>query len=126
FVTRVCEINGELTKKLAHLRRRRPRSEALERVERQFTLPLFDLGVTPSTDAGKSAPKKKSRKGRHPGRAKLPAHLERVEVPNPVPAAMRICPQCGAEMTTVGHARCEILNVVPAKVYVEVRVDERV
>jgi transposase len=39
---------------------------------------------------------------------------------------MRICPLCGAEMTTVGHVRCEILNVVPAKVFVEVRVDERV
>jgi transposase len=29
-------------------------------------------------------------------------------------------------MTTVGHARCEILSVIPAKVIVEVRLDERV
>ena len=29
-------------------------------------------------------------------------------------------------MTTVGHSRCELLNVVPAKIYVEVRLDERV
>ena len=29
-------------------------------------------------------------------------------------------------MTTVGHSRCEILNVVPARVFVEVRLDERV
>ncbi len=29
-------------------------------------------------------------------------------------------------MTTVGHSRCEILNVIPAKVFIEVRLDERV
>ncbi len=44
FVTKVCEVNGELSKKLAELRRRRPRSESLERIERQLVLPLADLG----------------------------------------------------------------------------------
>ena len=29
-------------------------------------------------------------------------------------------------MTTVGHSRCEILSVIPAKVVVEVRLDETV
>jgi transposase len=69
----------------------------------------WDLG-------GASAPRpkqppgreKKSRKGRHPGRAALP----RIEVNNPVPPELRVCPRCGAEMTTVGHARCEILSVI--------------
>lgn len=126
FVTRVCEINGELSKKLAYLRRRRPRSEVLKRLERQ--LPLFAPGAAASAKAEeqKAAPEKKSRKGRHPGRRAPPAHLERVETPNPVPPAMRICPRCGAEMKTVDHARCEVINVIPAKVYVEVRIDERV
>jgi hypothetical protein len=113
FVTRVCEVNGELSKKLTELRRRRPRSESLERLERQLVLPLGDLG-------GASAPRpkqppgreKKSRKGRHPGRAALPVHLPRIEVNNPVPPELRVCPRCGAEMTTVGHARCEILSVI--------------
>jgi hypothetical protein len=48
FVTRVSEVNGELSKKLADLRRRRPRSESLERLERQLVLPLADLGITPA------------------------------------------------------------------------------
>ncbi|MBF5066422.1 IS66 family transposase, partial [Salmonella enterica subsp. enterica serovar Istanbul] len=61
---------------------------------------------------------KRSRKGKHPGRAAAPSHIERIEVLNPVPAAQRICPLCGVEMTTVGHSRCEILNVIPAKVFV--------
>ena len=121
FVTRVCELNGELSKKLAYLQRRRPRSEVLERLKRQ--LPLFGQGATPEQYGPKQ---KKSRKGSHPGRAAPAAHLERVEVPNRVPPAMRMCPLCGTEMTTVGHSRCEMLNVIPAKVYVEVRLDERV
>jgi hypothetical protein len=33
----------------------------------------------------KNDSKPKSRKGRHPGRAAPPAHLERVQVLNPVP-----------------------------------------
>jgi len=80
-------------------------------------LPLFDLGV-----AQPARPReRKIRKGRHPGRAAVPAHLPRVEVNNPVPPELRICPVCGTEMTTVGHSRCEILSVIPAKVFVEVR-----
>lgn len=127
FVTRVCEINGELSKKLAYLRRRRPHSEVLARLERQLALPLFDLGVARAPEETKAAPaEKKSRKGRHPGRAAPAAHLERVEKHNSVPPRMRICPLCGTEMTTVGHARCEILNIIPARVVVEVRIDERV
>ncbi|WP_352517245.1 IS66 family transposase zinc-finger binding domain-containing protein, partial [Escherichia coli] len=43
-----------------------------------------------------------------------------------MPPEQRICPHCGAQMTTVGHSRCEILNVIPAKVFIEVRLDERV
>jgi transposase len=126
FVTRLCELNSELTKKLADARRARPRSETLERLQRQLTLPLGQLlGATSEVQPdGRRA--KRSRQGRHPGRAALPAHLERVETPNRVPEAQRICPLCGAEMTTVGHSRCEMLDVVPAKVIVAVRLDERV
>lgn len=69
---------------------------------------------------------RKSRAGRHPGRAALPAHLERIPVPNLVPPAKRICPTCGTEMTAVAHAPCEILDVVPARFVVTVRLDETV
>jgi transposase len=132
LIARVCEVNGELSKKLAELRRRRPRSETLDRLQRQLVLRFDDLvggAAVAKTPANKddAGPKpKRSRKGRHPGRTALPAHLERVEVPNPVPAAMRHCPLCGTEMTTVDHARCERLSMIPARVVVEVRLDERV
>ena len=126
FVAKVCEVNGELSKKLADLRRRRPRSESLDRLERQLALPLAALGVAPARRPTKPPREKKSRKGRHPGRAALPAHLPRFETPNPVPPELRTCPRCGTEMTTVSHSRCEILSVIPAKVVVEVRVDETV
>jgi transposase len=132
FVARLCEVNGELQKTLAVLRRRRPRSEMLQRLERQLVLPLAGLAgsaAAPGSTRGDGAKKnrpKRSRKGRHPGRAGFPAHLERVEVVNPVPPDKRLCPLCGSEMTTVGHSRCEVLNVIPARVVVEVRLDERV
>lgn len=132
FISRLCEINGELQKRLADLRRKRPRSESLRRLERQLVLPLGELAgappaPTPQEASDSAEPKpRRSRKGRHPGRARLPDHLERVEVVNPVPAEQRRCPNCGAEMTTVGHSRCEVLAVIPARVVVEVRLDERV
>jgi transposase len=125
FVAKVCEVNGELSKQLAALRQRRPRSEQLERLERQLALPLGELGGAPRARLKKPR-EPKSRKGRHPGRAALPAHLPRVEVPNLVPPELRICPICGVEMKTVGHSRCEILSVIPARVVVEVRLDETV
>ncbi len=132
FIARLCEVNGELNKKLAELRQRRPRSETLERLARQLLLPF---GTIPSSAQGAGAqarPKTdkhkfpRDRKGIHPRRAPLPAHLERIPVPNPVPLAMRRCPRCGIEMTTVGHSSCEILSVIPARVVVNVRLDERV
>jgi transposase len=73
---------------------------------------------------GKAKPKRSPRACRRA--APLPAKLKRVEVPNPVPPDLRICPNCGAEMRTIGHSRCEMLDVEPAKVFVRVRVDETV
>jgi transposase len=132
LVTRMSEINLELTKRLAVMRRARPKSETLERLERQLTLPLAGIVDEPKEEASDSEnddeplPEKKSRKGRHPGRAKPPAHLERVPVPNPVPPEMRICPKCGCEMKTLTHSVCEILEVIPAKIVVVQRMDETI
>ena len=129
LVTRMRDINTELMKQLAGLRRKRPKSETLARLERQLELP-FEGIVTPGEkdEEGKSqtSREKKSRVGRHPGRAEFPPHLERVTVENRVPPPMRICPICGTEMKTVGHSVCEILDIIPARVVVIQRMDERV
>jgi transposase len=129
FIARLCEINGDLHKKLAEVRRGRPRSETLDRLQRQLLLPLGALMSSSPTALRPKSDKRKAprgRKGRHPGRAPLPAHLERIPVPNLVPPELRRCPQCGTEMTTVHHQPCEILSVIPARVVVLVRLDERV
>src|SRR5256886_15694627 len=100
LITRMRDINTELTKRLGDLRRKRPRSETLGRVERQLAFVFAAIadatkGATspdspPSSDGPVSdGRRKKSRRGRHPGRSALPAHLERVPEGNPVPVEMR-------------------------------------
>jgi transposase len=137
FITRMRDLNTELTRRLADMRRRRPKSETLRRVEAQL---LFAFGVLipvieesssteeedrTSWNVDPNKPPKKKRPG-HPGRAGLPKHLERVREVNPVPADLRTCPLCGQEMQTVAHSMCEILDVRPAELFVRQRLDERV
>jgi hypothetical protein len=128
LVARMRDINTELVQQLARLRRRRPRSETLDRVERQLVLPLDGIVVITSAtpNANERDDKKKSRQGRHPGRTMPPVHLPRTPIFNRVPPELRVCPRCGAEMSTVGHSSCLILNVIPARVVVEQRFDETV
>ncbi len=59
LIARMRAINLELTKRVAHLTRKRPRSETLERLERQLVLPLVGLTASP-------AAKKKHRLGLGP------------------------------------------------------------
>jgi transposase len=128
LITRMRDLNTELVAQLAHLRRARPRSESLRRLERQLVLPLGDFTV-PSASANNDASskdEKKTRRGKHPGRAAPPDHLPRVPVFNRVPPELRYCPQCGALMTTVSHSSCLVLNVIPARVFVEERLDETI
>jgi transposase len=133
LIGRMREMNMELRKQIVNLHRRRPRSEKLDRIERQLVLPLAgivpaakDEQKTESAEEEQTKRKEKSRKGRHPGRAALPAHLERVQVINAVPPEKRICPQCGSEMTTVGQSICGLLDVIPSRIVVTQRLDERV
>ena len=126
LITRMRDFNTELMKQLAHHRRARPRSERLAWVERQLTFPFASSGTAARPGAANEKKEKRSRRGRHPGRAALPAHLPRMVVNNPVPAALRLCPQCGSEMTTVGHEVCETLEIEPARLFVVQRKDERV
>ena len=127
LVSRMSEINLQLTMQLGDLRRGRPRSETLDRLARQQLLPFVigaPTGGKPGPNKGTEPKPKKSRKGKHPGRAALPVHLPRVEVINAVPPELRVCPLCGRMMTTVSHDACEILEYKPASVYVLVRKDE--
>lgn len=131
LIGKMRDANTELLRQVAHLRRARPRSETLDRLQRQLALPLDGLVTTVVAPA--AAPEgaipgagDKRRHAKHPGRGALPAYLPRVQVINPVPAAARICPACGSEMTTVGHSRCEKLDVIPARIVVVERLDERV
>jgi transposase len=126
LITRMRDINAELLKQLATLRRRRPRSETLKRLERQLALTFDGVASSPTAKPDNTPKDCKSRQGRHPGRAPLPAHLPRVPVDNPVPPPMRICPICGSQMTTVGHSTCEYLDVIPARFVVVQRIDETV
>jgi transposase len=130
LIERMRALNLELVKQIAHLRRARPRSETLARLEGQLTLPLLGLDQEPGKPASESKPPSRKRRGRRPGqpggRGPLPAHLPRVEVINPVPPEQRRCPQCGSLMTTVGHDICESLEIVPARIIVVQRKDERV
>ena len=121
LIVRMRDANTELVAKLAYLKRARPPSETLERLERQLVLPLFDAPLQKS----KRGPRSKDRSN-HPGRAALPAHLERVIIKNEVPADERICRQCGAAMKTVGFSCCELLDVIPARIVVIQRKDETV
>ena len=127
LVTRMRDYNAELTKQLAHLRRRRPRSESLERLERQLVLPLMAVLAKPAPKpAQDTTPDPQRRKRHHPGRSSAPAHIERVQVENRVPDEARICPRCGTQMKTVGHSSCELIDVIPARVVVLERLDETV
>ena len=136
LIARMRDINTELTKRIGDLRRKRPRSETLGRVERQLAFMFAAIADSNEAASPESPPssegpapegrRKRSRRGHHPGRSALPAHLERVPEANPVPADMRVCPKCGSTMTTVGHSMCEILDVRPAQLFVRQRYDERV
>jgi len=129
LIVRMRDLNTELVAQLAHLRRRHPRSETLDRIERQLVLPLDGLTV-PSAAKTKqdttSDDDKKKRRRQHPGRGAPPSHLQRVPMFNRVPAELRVCPQCGAMMTPVSHSSCLLLNVIPARVFVEERLDETI
>jgi len=127
LIGRMRDLNTELVRQITHLRRRRPRSETLERLGRQLMLPGVTLIVTAPAKPAEGQDEKKKRSSRaHPGRNAPPGHLPRIQVPNPVPAHLRRCPRCGTEMTTVGHSRCLRLNVIPARLVVEERLDETV
>lgn len=144
LVTRLGDLNTELTKQLAHLRRARPRSERLRALEGQLLLqwtmsaasakpgspPAMtpdEEALAPTTDPDQERtdpqPKKRGQRTQQ-GRPPFPAALERVPEYNGVPPHLRRCPKCGIGMASMGHTHCEYLEVVPARVIVVRRTDE--
>lgn len=122
LLARMRDINLELVRKVAHLKRRRPPSETLARLERQLVLPIFDAPAAKP----RRGPRSHDR-GNHPGRGELPAHLRRVERKNEVPVDRRKCPVCGTEMQTACFtASCEYLDVIPAEIVVVQPKDETI
>lgn len=62
----------------------------------------------------------KKKRGRHPGRAPLPNHLEREEIHlHPDDLA---CPCCGSEMKPAGEEISEELGIIPARFFVRRRI----
>lgn len=136
LVSRLTDINAELAKQLANLRRARPRSERWKALEAQLAF-TWTMAAAPEGDKSNCSPsasshqpdetkplKKRSRKGQHPGRHAFPADLKRVPQYNGVPLELRCCPKCGLEMSPLGHTHCEYLEVKPAEVFVVRRCDE--
>ncbi len=130
LITRMRDINLELSKRVASLTRARPRSEVLSRLERQLLLPLQGLTVgtsrTEAEDTSDPSTKNRKRSPRAGGRGSFPAHMERVPVVNPVTVEQRSCPICGEAMKTIGHSMCERLTIIPARIVIEQRLDETV
>ena len=79
-------------------------------VEREATLP----------EAQKQWPKARQPRPNHPGRAELPAHLERREVIIPCAPGECHCAKCGAERPVIGYEIREDLDCVPAQFFVNV------
>lgn len=118
LLARMRDANVELFARLAHLKRRKPPSETLARLERQLVLPLFTAPAK-----RKRGPKSNDRKN-HPGRRAFPDYLERITEKNDVPKEHRACPLCGTEMVSCGVVCCETLDVIPARFVVQRREDE--
>lgn len=141
LVTRMRDMNTELTRALANLRRARPRSERLRALEAQLSLPWAAAkketepeepakqAPAPSCPPPGDTPRRKlseRRRSKSCGRNPFPKELERVPLYNGVPKALARCPKCGLEMRRMGFTHCEHLDVIPAKVVVVHRSDEAV
>src|ERR1035438_3689806 len=83
LVSRMSSINAELTKQLTHLRRKRPRSETLDRLQRQLQFRFGPQVPAVKADAKEDAKDKTKSKGHGGGgRGTFPARLPRVQIVN--------------------------------------------
>lgn len=87
-------------------------------VAHEASLPQAAATATP-------VPQAKQPRPNHPGREKLPAHLERREVIIPCPPEDCCCDQCDAERPVIGYETSEELACEPAHFYVRVTQREK-
>ena len=79
----------------------------------------------PAPEKENPLPKAKAPRLNHPGREKLPAHLERREVILPCRPQDCRCEKCGAERPVIGYDSSEELVCEPATFYVRVTKREK-
>ena len=65
------------------------------------------------------------KKRKHPGRQTLPANLPRVERVIACAPEQCVCGNCGAETTMIGYEVSEVLDVEPARYFVQVTKREK-
>jgi transposase len=122
---RIIELQKEEIR-LVNIKRFGPKGEKLSSL--QGTLLLEEPSVTtqevaqeaelPQPQKEQPLPRAKQPRPNHPGRERLPQHLERREEIIPCCPADCTCPQCGAERPVIGYETREELMCEPAKFYV--------
>lgn len=105
-----------------------PRADKLSSA--QMPLLLAEISLTagevdteaelPQAQKQNPLPRAKAARPNHPGREKLPEHLERREEIIPCHPADCRCPQCGAQRPVIGYDVREELDCEPAKFFVRV------
>jgi transposase len=73
----------------------------------------------------KAPPVTEQKKRKHPGRQTLPANLPRVEQVIACTPEQCVCGNCGAETAVIGYEVSEVLDVEPARYFVQVTKREK-
>ena len=81
--------------------------------------------VTAESERPAPRPASERKKRPHPGRQTLPADLPRVERVIACTPEQCVCGKCGRDTTVIGYEVSEVLNVEPARYFVEVTKREK-
>ena len=81
--------------------------------------------VVAESERKASPPVTEQKKRKHPGRQTLPADLPRVERVIACTPDQCVCGNCGAETTVIGYEVSEVLDVEPARYFVQVTKREK-
>jgi transposase len=131
-LTRLIQLKDEHIR-LLNLRLFGPKSEQLS--SGQMSLLLGEASLTagevdqeaerPEAQKQNPLPRAKKPRPNHPGRERLPEHLERREEIIPCCPKDCHCAKCGAERPVIGYERREELGCEPAKFFVRVILREK-
>jgi transposase len=81
--------------------------------------------VVAESERKATPPVTEQKKRKHPGRQTLPANLPRVERVIACTPEQCVCGNCGAETTVIGYEVSEVLDVEPARYFVQVTKREK-